>query len=170
MAILLVCPIRSKNLTSIHLETHLKRQRNGRDHLVFKRNEVKNTIDIEIELPRHVSAMIDEHVAARSPRLCLQGTPWLFPRRDSSGPTVPAYLSTRVKSRILRETGLVVNMHLFRHLACMIWLKKNPGQYEVARRLLGHSSVSQTMDAYADFETDSATQMYAELVDAVRRT
>ena len=60
-------------------------------------------------------------------------------------------------------------MHLFRHLACMIWLKANPGQYEVARRLLGHSSLSQTINAYAGFEAATATGLFADVVEAARR-
>ena len=169
MAILMSCPIRRKNLTGIHLERNLQRPRDGRVFLVFGPDEVKNGRDIEFELPRSVAEMVDRHLATRSPRLCGPGTPWLFPRRDSDGPTSPTYLATRVKDRIRRETGLVVNMHLFRHLACMIWLKANPGQYEVARRLLGHSSLSQTINAYAGFEAATATGLFADVVEAARR-
>jgi integrase len=169
MAILVHCPIRCANLTGIHLERNLRRPRDGRVFLVFGPDEVKNGRDIEFELPRAVAEMIDLHLATRSPRLCPPGTPWLFPRRDGCAPMARSRLSTRVKARILRETGLVVNVHLFRHLACWIWLDANPGQYEVARRLLGHSALSTTLNAYAGFEAGTATRLFAEAVEAARR-
>jgi integrase len=169
MAILIHCPIRRGNLTAIHLERNLQRPGDGRVFLVFGADEVKNGRDIEFELPRAVVDMIDAHLSTRSPRLCRRGTPWLFPRRDGDGPTSPTYLATRVKARILRETGLVMNMHLFRHLACKILLDAKPGHYEVARRLLGHSSLSTTLNAYAGFEAGTATRLFAEAVDAATR-
>lgn len=54
--------------------------------------------------------------------LCPPGTRWLFPRRDGSGPVHPNHLSARLQKRIRAETGLVMNVRLFSHLAAMIWL------------------------------------------------
>jgi len=39
---------------------------------------------------------------------------------------------------IYKATGLRMNAHLFRHLAGMLYLAQNPGDYETVRRLLGH--------------------------------
>jgi integrase len=114
--------------------------------------------------------MIDIHLATRAPGLCAPANPWLFPRRNGSGPINTAHFSTRIKSFILRETGLVVHAHLFRHLAARNWLDAFPGQYEVVKRLLGHSSVSQTLNLYAGFEAGTATRLFAEVIDAKRRT
>jgi hypothetical protein len=86
IAILLVCPIRVKNLSEIHLERNLHRPGDGCVFLVFEDNEVKNQRPLEFELPRDVSRMIDRHLSSRVPELCPPGTPWLFPRRDGRGP------------------------------------------------------------------------------------
>lgn len=57
-----------------------------------------------------------------------------------------------------------MNAHLFRHLAAMIWLTEYPGAYEGARRLLGHSSVSTTINLYSGLEARAALQAYGDLL------
>jgi hypothetical protein len=89
IAILLVCPVRVKNLAEIHLERNLHRPGDGCVFLVFEDNEVKNQRPVEFELPRDVRRMIDRHLSSRVPELCPPSTPWLFPRRDGRGPKDP---------------------------------------------------------------------------------
>jgi integrase len=169
IAILQYCPIRRKNLFSIHLDHNLHRPADGRVFLVFEEDEVKNARRIEFELPGHVAGMIDRHLQTRSPRLCPAGTPWLFPLRDGSGPASANYFCTKVKHRIQKEIGLTINMHLFRHIAAQIWLHSHPGQYEVVKRLLGHSALSQTLNVYAGFEAGTSARLFAEVIEAARR-
>lgn len=165
IAILQYCPIRIKNLSAIELERHLQRPGNGRVFLKFEGSETKTKKSIEFELPAHVVRLIDHHLANRSPVLCAAASRWLFPKRDGSGSIAPRHLGERIKKCIRKEVGIDMNPHLFRHLAATLWLDKNPGSYEVVRRLLGHSSISQTLDLYADFEAASATRLFAEMVD-----
>lgn len=134
------------------VERNLHRPGDGCVFLVFEDNEVKNQRPVEFELRRDVSRMIDRHLSSRVPELCPAGTPWLFQRRDGRGPVDPNQLSSRLARRIRRETGLEVNAHLFRHLAVMVWLDANPGGYEAARRFLGHSELSQTLNMYSDWK------------------
>jgi integrase len=164
IAILLICPIRVKNLAEIHLERNLNRPGDGRVFLVFEDDEVKNHRHVEFELPPDVRRMIERHLSSRAPELCPSGTPWLFPRRDGCEPIDPNQLSSRLAKRIHRETGLEVNAHLFRHLAVMIWLDANPGSYEAARRLLGHAKLSHTLNLYSGMEARTATQAFARVV------
>jgi integrase len=169
VAILLNCPIRRKNLAEIHLEKNLQRPGDGRVFLVFEADEVKNDQRIEFELPKHVVGMIDRHLASRTPQLCPRGTPWLFPRRDGAQPIQLDQFAMRLKKRILKETGLQVNAHLFRHIAAKIWLDAHPGHYEALRRLLGHKELSQTINAYAGFEAGTATRLFADAVEQATR-
>lgn len=164
IAILIVCPIRRKNVAELHLERSLARQRDGRVFLLFPSPEVKNRRPIEFELPRPIVAMIDDHVARRSPTLCPQGTPWLFPRRDGQAPMERSGFSTKISRTIRREIGAEMNPHLFRHLAARMWLDRHPGNYEALRRLLGHAELSSTLNAYAGFEAGTATRLFADLV------
>lgn len=169
LAIFLNCPIRRKNMGQIHLEENLHRQGDGRVFLIFEADEVKNRNPIEFELPKVVVSMIDRHLATRTPQLCPPGTPWLFPRRDGGAPLHLDHFGARLKQRVLKELGLKVNVHLFRHIAAMNWLKARPGQYEALRRLLGHKERSQTINAYAGFEAGTATRLFGEVLEGVKR-
>ncbi len=166
IAILLVCPIRVRNLSQIHLEDHIQRPGDGRAYLNFPEDEVKNERPIEFELPKDVIRMIDKHLAARCPEMCPKGTPWLFPRRDGAGPARPEQIAGRIRKRVHSLLGFEVNIHLFRHIAALNWLDANPGGYEVTRRLLGHSDTSHTINMYSGLEVKSATQAFADLIAA----
>lgn len=169
ISILLYCPLRIGNVAGVHIDRHVQRPGDGRAFLVFAEEEIKNRRPIEFEFPAPVRRMLDEHLARRSPLLCPAGTPWLFPRRDGAGPVDPSTLSTRLKDRIFRETGIVMNAHLFRHLAAMIYLEANPGGYEAVRRLLGHSSVSKTIALYTGLETSGVFKALGDILTSRKR-
>ncbi|MBN9678846.1 site-specific integrase [Salipiger bermudensis] len=156
LEILLYCPIRRRNLRSIDLDRHLQRPGDGRAYLVLPQDEVKNRKMLEFELPKRIVAMIERHLALRSPRLCPAGTTYLFPKRDGSGPMADGQLAASLKKCLRRELGLDVNLHLFRHFAAHLLLEACPGHYEAARRLLGHSRLTSTLNAYTGVETTSA--------------
>jgi len=168
IGILLYCPLRISNLSTLETERHLHRPGKGRMFLVIPADEVKNRRPIEFELPAHLVAMIDTHLAERVDVLCGPDCPYLFPATRKAGPVAGNGLSERIKKRVRKEIGVEMNAHLFRHLAVMIYLDKNPGGYEVARQMLGHSSVSRTISVYSGLETISATQAFADVVNALR--
>jgi len=78
IGILLVCPVRIKNLAGIHLERHIQRPGDGRAYLVLTEDDLKNERPLEFELPLELIRMIDRHLATRSPELCPAGTVWLL--------------------------------------------------------------------------------------------
>lgn len=168
VGILLYCPIRVKNLASIHLERNLQRPGDGRSFLVFTASEIKNQHPIELQLPKRVADLIDKHCATRSPWLCTPENPWLFPARQSKGSMDPNTLSRSIFRKIRKTIGLDVNAHLFRHLAAMLYLQAHPGAYEAVRRLLGHTQLSRTINFYAGFEADTATRLFADIIDGER--
>jgi len=164
IAILLVCPLRIGNIAGIHIDHNLQRPGDGRVFLNFSEDEIKNHRPMEFEVPPDVRRMLDRHLTNRSPLLCPPGTPWLFPRRDGTDHVDGNSLSTRLAQRIRKETGIIMNAHLFRHLAAMLWLDANPGGYEAARRLLGHSSVSKTINVYSGLETHSVFEAFGNVL------
>jgi integrase len=164
IALLLHCPIRAGNLVRIHVGRNLQRQKGGGVFLVFEKEEVKNRQHIEFELPEDVVALIDCHLARRSPLLCPKETPWLFPLRGGTGPMDQEHLAKKVCATIRREAGLEWNLHLFRHLAAKLWLEAHPGHYEALRRILGHSQLSMTLNAYTGFEAGPATRQLSEII------
>ena len=169
IGILLYCPIRVKNLANIHLEQHLLRPGDGRVFLVLTEDETKTERPLEFELPSDLVRMIDAHLKTRCPEMCPKGTPWLFPRRDGQAPMNEVQLSGRIRKRIRETLGAEMNAHLFRHFAVMLLLDAQPGSYEVARRLLGHSEVSHTINMYSGLEMKTAIKRFAELVNAKKR-
>ena len=169
LEILLYCPIRRGNLISINLDHHLHRPGDGKVFLAFPKDEVKNRMALEFELPPHIVRMIDRHVSLRSPRLCPPGTPFLFPKRDGSRPMAAEQLATNFKKRLERELGLEVNLHLFRHFAAHLLLEACPGNYEAARRLLGHSRLTSVINAYTGIETTMVSRHYAEIIEELKR-
>ncbi|MBV0914219.1 site-specific integrase [Anianabacter salinae] len=168
IGILLYCPLRIGNLSTLDIDRHLQRPAKGRMFLVIPAGEVKNHRPLEFELPRHLVTMIDEHLVARAPYLCASNNRYLFPASRQLKPVGANALAERIKRRIRTEIGIEMNAHLFRHLAVMIYLDANPGGYEVARQMLGHSSVSRTISVYSGLETISATRAFASVVDKMR--
>lgn len=168
IAILLVCPIRVGSLAGIDLGKHIQRPGDGRVFLVLEEEDTKTGRSIEFLLSADVVFLLDKHLATRCPYLCPAGTQFLFPKRDGSASIGPSELSSRISKRIRKETGLEVNAHLFRHFAVMNWLDANPGGYEVARRLLGHSDLSHTINLYSGLEVTSATKAFSDLVADLR--
>ena len=63
-------------------------------------------------------------------------------------------VSEQIQATIRRETGLVMHVHLFRHLAGKLSLRMDPGNYEQVRRLLGHRTIDTTTIFYTGFATE----------------
>ncbi|MGE3159238.1 MAG: site-specific integrase, partial [Xanthobacteraceae bacterium] len=61
--------------------------------------------------------------------------------------------------------GLRITPHQFRHAAVAIWLKHHPGDYETARRILGHRNIRTTIRFYSGLETIWATETFARLIE-----
>jgi hypothetical protein len=48
----------------------------------------------------------------------------------------------QLRELIFEETGLVVNLHLYRHIVHLIVLRRFPGAYAMVARVLHHRSLS----------------------------
>ena len=73
-----------------------------------------------------------------------------------------------ISAFVLRETGINMHVHLFRHLAVNLHLDANPEDVETARRILGHKSLRTTLRAYADMKTAAAFKRYDEMISTLR--
>lgn len=69
---------------------------------------------------------------------------------------------------IRQETGLQLNVHLFRHLAAKLFLAAHPGEYETVRLLLGHKSLATTVRIYCGLEQSDAMRRYDMVLDRYR--
>src|SRR5262249_54867281 len=69
--------------------------------------------------------------------------PWLFPGLTQSHKNL-ATLSSQITKLIQKATGLRITVHQFRHAAAALILKAKPGNYEYAKRILGHRNIQTT--------------------------
>lgn len=57
-----------------------------------------------------------------------------------------------------------INPHLLRHTFANNW-KKRRGDYEALQQILGHSSISTTVDSYGRLSVDDVQELYQQLMD-----
>jgi integrase len=93
--------------------------------------------------------------------------PWLFPNGRGERRNTTSF-ATMISGFILRETGIQMNVHLFRHLAAKLHLEAHPEDIETARRVLSHSSTTTTLRSYADLENTSAFRRYDDMIASKR--
>jgi integrase len=55
-------------------------------------------------------------------------------------------------------------VHQFRHAAGALLLQKYPGNYELVRRVLGHRSITTTIQFYCALENVQASELFAKVV------
>lgn len=65
----------------------------------------------------------------------------------------------------MRElTGLNFHPHLFRKIGPKIFLDRCPGEYDVVRRKLGHTSTRDTFSTYAGSEVRAAHRHFDRVI------
>ncbi|MHB2170098.1 hypothetical protein [Alsobacter sp. R-9] len=160
--LLLVAPVRRKNLAAIELETHLVRV-GGRWHLIFEDHEVKSRQVLEFILPERTVELLEWYLREHRPVLADADTKALFPGREGQAKR-GGTLGTQIAELVHRYTGLTINPHLFRHIAAKLYLDVRPGQYEVMRRVLGHKKMSTTTGFYSGTESTTAAMHFDDVV------
>lgn len=168
--LLLVAPMRIKNLASLETERHLVRSGYAADaavHIVIPAHEMKNNEQYEMALPAETRDLLSVYIQQYRPRLSSEPSPWLFPGYGGrQRGTVP--FSNKLSKFIWRETGIRMHVHLFRQLAVKLHLEAYPDDLETARRILGHKSLKTTLRSYADIKTAAAFRKYDDLVARLR--
>ena len=165
--ILMVAPMRFRNLTLLHLDRHFRSDGpdwKGRIVIIIAGDEVKNDEPLEFELPAPTASLLRSYISEHRPGL-LPGVDdgWLFPGKVD-GHLHQVTLAMRLVGAARRHGGFTINPHLYRHLAAYFYLPDHPGDYETIRRLLGHKSLETTLMFYADFERLTASRRFAENV------
>ena len=164
--ILLMVPLRRRNLVQLDLNRHLVRINKGRTQLRIPGAEVKNGADIEATLPDRSVRLIERYLEIYRPLLLTDASSFLFPgltNRPKSCERLSLQISTTIKERC----GLQMHLHLFRHVAAKLYLDVNPGAYGVIRLLLGHRSVETTTKFYCGMETAAAVRRFDDHVLAL---
>jgi integrase len=163
--LLFAAGLRIKNLAHIHVRDNLQWSRTTRTgicHLVIDRQDVKNGEPIEVELHEDVVRLLNTLLGTYRQTLVQPRSLWLFGTRKDDKAVDPVVLARRITTEIRRRTGLTVNVHLFRALLGKLYLEQNPGGYEVLRRLLGHRSITTTLQAYTGVESVANAKHFDE--------
>ena len=171
----LMCPIRSANLASLSAEQNLipyKRGKQTQYRLYIPAEEVKNGQEISMDLPEQACALIQLYIKdfrhlLIDPAYLAKSPTYLFPTREGT-PMTGKVLAWSICKILKTELGLDFNIHLFRHVACFLYLKQNPAGYETMRRVLGHRQLSTTINYYAELEQLDAFKNFDETILLLR--
>jgi integrase len=165
--ILLMAPLRIANVSELEIGRTLMLNGTRSGYILIDGREVKNDYDIEIPLPRVTLRMLDTYLKRFHPLLAPEGCLMLFPSRGGEHKR-STVLSNQIKRCLRQRCGLVMNAHLFRHLAGKIYLDAFPGAYGVIRVLLGHKSIGITIKTYCGTENAAAFRAYDAFLDGIR--
>ena len=159
--LLLLFPIRLKNLRHLRIDEHLRCGRRRDDITIFiPAEEVKNGVPLEARLPESAGKLINLYLTAYRPWLDNPDSPWLFPGQQPGTPKHDATLRGQIKETLWKRCGLDFRPHTFRHAAGKILLDANPGSHAQVQRLLGHKRLNTTMQFYTGMESKAALAHY----------
>ena len=167
--ILILCPMRIRNLANLDTERHLRWIKEGRSlRLIIDipADEVKNDKPLRYELNGTSAELLRDYIERVRPSLCPCPTTAVFPKMDGTFRN-PGELSQQIKRHCFQETGLTVNAHLFRSLASKIHNLVCAGDAATISHVLG-DKISTVMRAYTQFEQKSALDHYQKSVRKVR--
>jgi integrase len=159
LELLLMIPMRLKNLAEIDIERHIVRSHRRVVQLAIPGYEVKNGTDIEAVVPPPAVRLMDIYLRDYRPLLLDGPSTALFPGKAGAPKTLQA-LRTQIIKAVQRHCGLLANPHLFRHIAAKLYLDANPGAYGLVRLLLGHKTVETTIKFYCGMETAAAFRQF----------
>jgi integrase len=170
--LLLMMPIRRSNLVRLRFgpegHIHPRQDRHGTTHIVIDGREVKNKQALEYPVPRESSDLLEIYIERFRPVLVKSPSYWVFPGEGPSGHKALDQFSRQFRKTIRNWTGLDVNIHLMRHIGAKLYLDENPGAYEVVRRVLGHKSLSTTVNNYTGLEVEAAVKHFDAVILGIR--
>jgi integrase len=162
---------RMENLSALNFEKHLHwPQGRGKPALmVFKGDEVKNRVPLEFEIPTELAERLQIYRNEIAPAVTGKRPDAVFVTWTGE-PRTQSALTVAIEKTVLRQLGIRITPHQFRHLAAKIDLDANPGAYEQPQQLLGHRNTSTTMDFYGGINTRRAGRAHADLVMKLRKS
>jgi integrase len=166
IAVLLIAPIRIKNLAGLHLKQNLLRPGGPRSLWLMDipPEEVKNEVRLLHELSQRVTGVVDRFIRDFRPRFAEPGNLYLFPVGATH--KTPNYFSRQIRDVIADWVGIDMTPHQFRHLAGFLMQRNSPGSFDALAQLLGHKTINTTRRNYAELDTLSAGREFDAIVEA----
>jgi integrase len=165
LEILLICPMRVGNLRTLRFGEHLRRQGSSNKlftHIHVGEHETKNRAAIEWPIPESTARLVDRYV--RRHRDAAEANDHLFPGENGRGVVSVGAMHTTITETVAAELGVEINPHLLRHFAAYLYLRSNPGAYELVRRILCHKTIETTIKFYCGLETEFAAKHFDDTV------
>lgn len=166
VAILTTLPLRRGSLDILKWDEHIiLPPKVGQGRLALAAHEVKNRRDLAAPLSPAVVDILRLYRRHYRPVLTNDtGNRHVFPSANGDGPRQLGQLATNIVTRIRASTGLVVNLHLFRHLMATLALAKAAETVDMAKAatlvegLLGATPGSRVTGRYAELTTAMAAE------------
>lgn len=169
--ILIHVPFRMQNLSAINFDEHLHWPQGPRKPALirFGRQDTKNEGYLKFELPIALAARLQVYRDEIAPGIIGRKPGMLFVTSRGKVRSQEA-VANAIKRSVLRNLGVKVTPHQFRHLCAKIILDDNPGALPLVQEMLGHSSEKTTRKFYAGINTLRAGRAHAELVNELRES
>ena len=132
--------------------------------LSFQAHEMKNDDDIEFGIRGRLCKALQTYIelflpffAATSPDFA--DKQWLFPAGDGkAGPLSHSQVRKTIIDTVAERVGAEFHPHLFRSLAVVFCLERDPAGLEHCRQLLGDKSMQVILTHYAAVRTKQAAE------------
>jgi len=171
--ILQFCPMRRTNLRNLRLDKHFRRLDSMHPglltHIVIPGTETKNRKALEWAIPAPSQKLLEVYLRRYRPILADAACPFVLTGKDRSSAMSMNGLTSSYEAVIQREVGVRANMHLARHLAAFVYLRKYPGRMADVSLILGHKCLETTSRFYVAFQEIAAAERFDDLVLGERR-
>jgi integrase len=163
--ILLVAPLRMKNLASLEFEKHVQWPHgyNEPAWLIIDAEETKNKIPLEFELPEQLSERLFKYRNEIAPAITGSRPSKVFVTWNGRART-QATIALAIEKTVMKYVGVRLTPHQFRHLATKIMLDETPGAFVLVQQLMGHKDIQTTTNYYAGIDTRRAGRAQAALI------
>lgn len=169
LELLLMRPIRRKNLVELRLNEHIIRS--GRNtFIVIQPDDVKNEVELDYRIPPESAVLLDFYVKRLLPLFGSNPSGWLFPGAQPDRHKSGEQFARQFVKTIKEATGLHFYPHLARHFGAFLYLRERPGAFEIVRRVLAHKSLTTTTRSYASFDDEAAVRLFDTLILRIRDT
>lgn len=159
-------PLRPENQSGVIVGRHVSQRKTAGGKVLAIRvpaNEVKNRQDLDFELSGDIVELYEVYMRVARPLIGADDNPYLYPG-PGVGPKYPGSLSLQIARFMEDELGVRLTGQQFRHAVGYLYLKSNPGDYEVVRQLLGHKDINTTMRFYASLDMRTASRKVSTFV------
>jgi integrase len=159
-------PLRLQNLAALAFGTHLFMREGARaiSTLELPAGEVKNGKEHAFDIPPHLASMLIEYRDRFAPQITGHRPKRLFVNANGT-PKKQAAVAGLIMNYLRRRAGIVLTPHQFRHLSAKVILDADPGGFEPAKQVLGHTSIKTTVGAYAGIDSRRAARRHQYLVE-----